>query len=87
MKLSKLHNFFRLQVFLFREISSHAKRGRSQTTKLCHFVNFMTCPNYDSIEKKIIYWFDSYAIGDPRVYKPVCYEMLVAIKYYADVKR
>ena len=45
----------------FAKISPHAKSQRSQTTKLCHFVNFMTCPNIILIEKKwekkIIYRF------------------------------
>ena len=73
MKLTKCHKFvvYKISCFAkceilpkvceisqsFAKISPHAKRQRSQTTKLCHFVNFMTCPNIILIEKKIIYRF------------------------------
>ena len=67
----------------FAKISQHAKRQRSQTTKLCHFVNFMTCPSIILIEKKK--WStDSFVSDDPCVYEPVYYEMLVGKIYYAD---
>ena len=65
----------------FAKISPHAKRQRSQTTNLCHFVNFMTCPNLILIEKKRS--IDSFVSDDPWVYEPVCYQMMVGKEYYA----
>ena len=66
----------------FAKSLPHVKRQRSQTTKLCYFVNFMTCPNIILIEKKKLST-DSYVSGDPCVYEPFCYELMVGKVYYA----